>query len=342
MKVMAHSTAGLALRKSGARVIYSRHSSLHEIPWKVLAIALVVAAYYLPATSQALPQDAAALAAGALPTFRSQVDEVNVVFTVTNKHGHFVHNLSENDLAVLDNDHPPEKITYFQSQTDLPLRVALVIDSSDSVTNRFAFERKSALAFLKRVLRPKSDLGLVIGFNQQIHVTQAATANLDLLAHGLRELHPSGETAIYDAVIVACQHLAKVKDAEPSRRVVILITDGEDNRSHIGLQQAVDAALRSETVVYVLSTNPEYSIDLAEQGDKDMKRLSEATGGRLLRASDEDSVSGAFTRLEKELRSQYALGYKPAPGHADGLFHRLTVLGPRKLKIFHRLGYFAR
>jgi len=291
---------------------------------------------------QMLSQDAAAIVAGTLPTFRKQVDEVNVIFTVTNKHGHFVHNLNENDMAVLDNDQPPEKITYFQSQTDLPLRVALVIDSSDSITNRFAFERKSALAFLRRILRPNSDLGLVIGFNQQVHVTQTATGDLSLLAHGLRELHPNGETAIYDAVMVACQHLSKLKDNQPSRRVIILITDGEDNRSHIGLQQAVDAALHADTVVYVLSTNPEYSIDLAEQGDKDMKEMSEATGGRLLRAADEDGVTGSFVKLEKELRSQYALGYKPATTHADGLFHRLTLLGPRKLKVFHRLGYFAR
>lgn len=340
---MARSTARLAVRKLGVEFAYSCYRSLRENCFKALVgLVLIVGLYCLPAASQMLAQDAAAIAAGALPTFHTQVDEVNVVFTVTNKHGHFVHNLSESDLAVLDNDQPPEKITYFQSQTDLPLRVALVIDSSDSVTNRFPFERKAALAFLKRVLRPKSDLGLVIGFNQQIHVTQSATADLDLLSSGLRQLHPSGETAIYDAVMVASQHLAKVKDTEPSRRVIILITDGEDNRSHIGLQQAVDAALRAETVVYVLSTNPEYSIDLAEQGDKDMKQLSEATGGRLLRASDEDSVSGAFAKVEKELRSQYALGYKPATGHADGLFHRLTLLGPRKLKVFHRLGYFAR
>jgi Ca-activated chloride channel homolog len=345
MKVMARCTARLHLRSLTTEVssFLPFLFNFRRSQWKALVpILLILTAFSPQAVSQMLPQDAAAIAAGALPTFRKQVDEVNVVFTVTNKHGHFVHNLSENDLAVLDNDQPPEKITYFQSQTDLPLRVALVIDSSDSVTNRFAFERKSALAFLKRILRPKSDMGLVIGFNQQIHVTQTATANLGLLANGLRELHPNGETAIYDAVTVACQQLTQVRDTEPSRRVIILITDGEDNRSHIGLQQAVDAALHSDTVVYVLSTNPEYSIDLAEQGDKDMKELSESTGGRLLRAADEDGVSGSFIKLEKELRSQYALGYKPATNHADGLFHRLTLLGPHKLKVFHRLGYFAR
>ena len=294
------------------------------------------------AGAQFLNGDATTLAATALPTFHTQVEEVNLVFSVTNKRGHFVHNLSEKDLAILDNDQPPEKITYFQSQTGLPLRVALVIDSSDSVTNRFAFERKSALAFLKRILRPKTDLGMVVGFNQQVHLTQVPTSDPALLAHGLRELQPAGETAIYDAVMVASQSLVKVREDQPSRRAIILITDGEDNRSHIGLQQAVDSALRSETVIYVLSTNPDYGIQLAEQGDKNMKQLAEATGGRLLRATDDDAVAGAFVKLEKELRSQYAIGYKPASPHADGLFHRLTLLGPKKLRICHRLGYFAK
>lgn len=340
---MARSTARLKLSRLAAKVIGSCFRYCHWIPSNaVSATALILCAFSLPALSQMVAQDAAAIAAGALPTFRKQVEEVNVIFTVTNKHGHFVHNLNPNDLAVLDNDQPPEKITYFQSQTDLPLRVALVIDSSDSVTNRFGFERKSALAFLRRVLRRQSDLGIVIGFNQQVHIAQGATADVRLLDQGLRQLRPNGETAIYDAVMVACDHLAKIRDSEPTRRVIVLITDGEDNRSHTGLQQAVDAALHANTVVYVLSTNPDYSIDLAEQGDKNMKQLSEATGGRLLRAADEDGVATSFAKLERELRSQYALGYKPVMNHADGLFHRLTLLGPRKLKVFHRLGYFAR
>ena len=340
---MARSTARLRFSRSAPYLLLFCPRACRWIPSQaVFAIVLILCAFCLPALSQMVAQDAAAIAAGALPTFRKQVEEVNVVFTVTNKHGHFVHNLNSNDLAVLDNDQPPEKITYFQSQTDLPLRVALVIDSSDSVTNRFGFERKSAFAFLKRILRRQSDLGIVIGFNQQVHIAQGATADVRLLDQGLRQLHPSGETAIYDAVMVACDHLAKIKDSEPTRRVIILISDGEDNRSHVGLQQAVDAALHANTVVYVLSTNPDYSIDLAEKGDKDMRQLSEATGGRLLRAADEDGVAASFVKLEKELRSQYALGYKPAMNRADGLFHRLTLLGPRKLKVFHRLGYFAR
>jgi VWFA-related protein len=275
-------------------------------------------------------------------TVNKEVQEVNLVLTVTNRWGHFVHNLTENDLSILDNDRPVEKITYFQPQTDLPLRVAVVVDTSSSITHRFHFEQKAATAFLRRVLRHDSDLAVVIGFNQQVTLAQAATEDMDLLSAGIKKLTPEGETAVYDAVSVACQELLKVKDHQPSRRAIILITDGEDNDSHIDLQQAVERALRAEAVVYVLSTNPEYAIRVAEEGDRSMKQLAQATGGRLLRADSQSDVISAFSKIAKELRSQYAIGYKPANHGPDGLFHRLSVLGPKKFHLFHRSGYYAR
>ncbi|PYV89376.1 MAG: VWA domain-containing protein [Acidobacteria bacterium] len=275
-------------------------------------------------------------------TVSKEVQEVNLVLTVTNRWGHFVHNLTESDLSILDNDRPVEKITYFQPQTDLPLRVALVVDTSSSIIHRFGFEQKAATAFLHRVLRHDSDLALVIGFNQQVTVAQPATEDMNLLSAGLKKLKPEGETAVYDGVSVACQELMHVKDNQPSRRAIILITDGEDNHSRIGLQQAVERALRVEAVVYVLSTNPEYTISLAEEGDRSMRHLAEATGGRLLRADSQSDVASAFSKIAKELRSQYAIGYKPANQGPDGLFHRLSVLGPKKFHLFHRSGYYAR
>ena len=165
---------------------------------------------------------------------------------------------------------------------------------------------------------------------------------MNLLSAGLKKLKPEGETAVYDGVSVACQELMHVKDNQPSRRAIILITDGEDNHSRIGLQQAVERALRVEAVVYVLSTNPEYTISLAEEGDRSMRHLAEATGGRLLRADSQSDVASAFSKIAKELRSQYAIGYKPANQGPDGLFHRLSVLGPKKFHLFHRSGYYAR
>lgn len=304
------------------------------IPLFVLCFAALICPAQLASNSERL--------GAPLLTVSKEVQEVNLVLTVTNRRGHFVRDLNESDLSILDNDKPVEKITYFQPQTDLPLRVALVVDTSSSITHRFRFEQKAATAFLRRVLRHDSDLALVIGFNQEVTVAQPATEDMELLSAGLKKLQPEGETALYDAVSVACQELMRVKDNQPSRRAIILITDGEDNQSHIDLQQAVERALRAEAVVYVLSTNPEYSISLAQEGDRSMKHLAEATGGRLLRAESEGDVTSAFSKIAKELRSQYAIGYKPANQGPDGLFHRLIVLGPKKFHLYHRLGYFAR
>jgi VWFA-related protein len=142
---------------------------------------------------------------------------------------------------------------------------------------------------------------------------------------------------------MAARQMSAIHDDNPSRHAIILISDGEDNHSHAHFDDAVEAALRSESVVYVVSTNaPEFEFGLASEGDNAMKQLAEATGGRLLHADGEGDVANAFSKIEKELRSQYAIGYKPASNAPDGLFHRLIVVGPKRLHIFHRLGYFAR
>ncbi len=137
--------------------------------------------------------------------------------------------------------------------------------------------------------------------------------------------------------------MSAIRESEPSRHALILISDGEDNHSRSHLDEAVEAALRSDSVVYVVSTNaPDGMVGLEGEGDEAMKKLAEATGGRLLHAEGDGEIASAFRKIERELRSQYAIGYKPASDAPDGLFHRLVVVGPKKLRIFHRLGYFAR
>ena len=307
-----------------------------------LIFIILVAASPAQSHAQALLSTTAMLPDTPLPTFSKDVEEVSLILTVTNKHGRFVRDLNPRDIAILDNDLPPEKITFFQSETDLPLRVALVIDTSDSITHRFGFEKQAAAAFLKKILRPQYDLGMVIGFNQHVHLAQGATNDPRRLKEGLNHLKVGGETAVFDAVRTASQQLMKVHDTQPNRRAIIVISDGEDNRSKIALQDAITAALHADAVVYVLSTNPELSVSLAEQGDRSMTQLAESTGGRLLRAGQDDDVKSAFSKIAQELRSQYAISYKPALNSPDGLFHHLIVLGPKKLHIYHRMGYFAR
>jgi len=284
-----------------------------------------------------------AFAAGTLPTISRRVQEVGLVLTVTNQKGHFVRNLNESDFNILDNGRAPDHITYFQPQTNLPLRVTLVIDTSDSVTYRFQFEQKAAAVFFRHVLHAPADLGSVVGFNRDVRIAQTPTHDSKMLDAALKSLHPGGETAVYDAIVTAARQMDSIPDTQPVRHAIIVMTDGEDNRSHAKLQQAVESALRSNSVVYVLSTNSSQRIvGVSSEGDDLMARLAGATGGRLLHADDDGEVSNAFSKIERELRSQYAIGYKPPTNAADGLFHRLIVVGPKKLHIFHRLGYFAR
>jgi VWFA-related protein len=153
-------------------------------------------------------------------------------------------------------------------------------------------------------------------------------------------LPSGGYTAVYDAVSAASQELAKVKDTQTVRRVIILITDGEDNSSHIKLEEAEEVAQRNECAVYVMSINRE--TDHLEQADRAMKELSEVTGGNFLRARTGEEVTTAFFDIDRELRSQYLISYKPASVSPDGSFHRLVILGPKKLRFHHRDGYFAK
>ena len=187
------------------------------------------------------------------PTIRKDVQEVNLTFTVTDHHGHFVRNLVPSDFTIYDNGELPERVIYFESQSGLPFRLAIVIDSSASVAYAFNDEKQFAAVFLKRILRRDSDLALIIGFNKDVRLVEL-TRDKDLLSHSIRKVRSGGETAIYDAVSAASQQLAKVKDTQTARRAIILITDGEDNSSHINLEQAEEVVQRNECAVYVMST----------------------------------------------------------------------------------------
>ncbi|HXW93532.1 MAG TPA: VWA domain-containing protein [Terriglobales bacterium] len=275
-----------------------------------------------------------------VPTVRKEVQEVNLILTVTDHRKHFVRNLTLWDITIQDNGLAPERITYFEAQTALPLRVALVIDTSDSVQYCLRFEKHAARTFLKDILHSSSDVALVIGFNAHARVTQGPTSNHDLLSRAIKNLPSGGNTAIYDAVALASQELGRIRDVQPSRRAIILITDGEDNSSTIGMQDAADIAQQNENIIYVLDIGTAYSTSKGAR--QAMKQLSEITGGQYLTADSEDRPGSAFAKLEAVLRSQYAIGYKPAYPQADGSFHRIVVAGPTKFLIRHRQGYFAR
>lgn len=278
-----------------------------------------------------------------IPTVHVEVEEVHLSLVVTNRWGHFVRNLSPLDFTIQDNYAEPERITYFENTADLPVQIALVIDTSSSMNAYLGLEKKLAITFLNAMLRTKHDQALVIGFNKDVNLLKDATTNRDSLSAVIRKLRSSGETAIYDAIWRASQELAALSDVALSRRAIVVITDGEDNSSHVSPAQAQEKALGSDSPIYFISTNTAID-ENSRANERAMKELAEATGGTLLRASKDVDLERSFSRVERELRSQYIIAYKPPTGRSDpdGSFHRLVVRGPKNFGIRCRKGYYAR
>lgn len=276
-----------------------------------------------------------------LETIRKRVDEVNVVFTVTDKHGHFVKNLGKGDFRVVDDNKPAVSIVSFSSETNLPLRVGLLVDASNSVRDRFRFEQESAIEFLNQIVRPKSDRAFVIGFDTTAEVTQDFTDSAEQLSRGVRMLRPGGGTALFDAVYFACRDkLMKATTVGPARRAIILLSDGEDNQSRVSREEAVEMAQRAEVIIYTISTNIS---GVKLRGDKVLERLADATGGRAFFPFKIQDVANAFSEIQDELRSQYLLAYKPADLKPDGRYRSIDIVAEnhKALRVRARKGYFA-
>jgi VWFA-related protein len=269
----------------------------------------------------------------------STVNEVRVVFTVTDRHGHYIKDLKRDNFRVIDDQRPAE-LRSFRSETDLPLQVGLLVDASNSVRDRFKFEQEAAIEFLNSIIRPKYDKAFVVGFDATPEVTQDFTDNTEYLSSGVRMLRAGGGTAMFDALYFACRDkLLKQEQAGPVRRAIILLSDGDDNLSHVTREEAIDMAARAEVIVYTISTNIS---GMKGKGDKVLERIAEATGGRSFFPFQMRDVSDAFLSIQEELRSQYAVGYKPANFVADGRYRTIEILAQDKgLKVRTRKGYYA-
>jgi Ca-activated chloride channel homolog len=268
---------------------------------------------------------------------KRQVEEVNLILSVTDRKGRFVEGLGPSDLTILDDDKKQTALTFFQSQTNLPLHVALVLDVSASVTDQFSMERTTIHDFLREATRPTDSVEL-FAFNQHVQFVCPIQNNWKEVSHRVKKLKPDGETALFDAVSVAAQWLAQ--DPQPARRTVILVTDGEENASKTTLKETIAQVLRDETTVYSVNV-AEYPIDSeGKNGVQILKQLSDATGGAYLRARQDGDVGHAFDRIQSELRSQYAIAYKPS-NLTGQLFHRLRVIASRNLRVRCRTGYYV-
>ena len=268
------------------------------------------------------------------------VDLVDLIFTATDKHGRFIKDLKKDDLRLLDEGKPPVRIEAFESETGLPLRVGLLIDSSNSIRDRFRFEQDAAVEFLHQVVRHSADQAFVIGFDSLSDLTQDYTDNTDALARGVRVLRPGGGTALHDAVYLASEKLSNTAVHGPSRRAIILLSDGDDNQSRHTREEAIQAALKADVIIYVISTNISGS---DKKGDKVLMRYADQTGGRVFFPLRMEEVSNAFAEIQDELRSQYVLAYKPQNFAQDGRYRAIALDAPgrQNVKIRARRGYYA-
>ncbi|MGH9605148.1 MAG: VWA domain-containing protein [Terracidiphilus sp.] len=293
-----------------------------------------------PAQTQAAPSGGLSTDVNT-PTINLGVNEVDLIFTVTDRHGHYIPNLKQSDFALLDNQRAPARIDSFHQQINLPLRVGFLIDTSTSIRQRFQFEQQAAISFLLDILKPKSDRAFVMGFDVTPNVTEDWTNDIDGLEQGIDALSPGGGTALYDAVYTACRDkmLDVSRGQEPVREALILISDGDDNQSRVYESEAIKECQRAETIVYSISTNWTPS---RGPGDKVMAEIAEQTGGQVFFPPSVEEMSASFRSIEEELRSQYALTYTPADFKYDGSFHSIYLYCmDRRYVVRTKAGYFA-
>ncbi|MRR52637.1 MAG: VWA domain-containing protein [Rhodocyclaceae bacterium] len=273
-------------------------------------------------------------------TITLEVTRVNLLFTVSDKKGRFVTDLKSTDFDILEG-RKQQKILDFLAESDMPLRIALLIDTSNSIKTRFKFQLEAASEFLADVIRPEKDKALIYSYDTQAELVQPLTSDAYLLQKKLMNLRPGGGTAMHDALAEACRdHLGKEQPRHQFRRAVIIIGDGEDNSSRRSRDQALEMAHKADTVIYAISTN---ITKVETDGDRLLKYLAEETGGLAYFPFKAEDLTQDFENLANELRSQYSIMYRPEPMHTDGLYHEVKIrLKDRKgLEVRSRKGYYA-
>src|SRR5271156_18719 len=294
-----------------------------------------------PSSATALPADAPSDDADEpILTIKKRVDEVNVLFIATDRHGKFVRNLNQTDFSIFDDHKPVQSILNFRRETDLPIELGLLVDVSGSVEGRFGFEKDAATGFLQRLMRPGYDRAFGVGFNKERHLTQDFTDRVQLLATGGQSLNNGGGNAILDTIYKACKEkLLRENSDRPIRKAIVILSDGEDNQSEYTRGQAIEMAQRAEVLIYAISTDDS---GLILRGDKNLEDLASATGGRAFFPYKMKDITHSFAAIEDELRSQYAVSYKPSDFDADGRYHSIEITALKKdLQVRARRGYYA-
>ena len=294
-------------------------------------------------------------------TIISVVNLVDVLFTVLDRRNKLVSDLEKSDFKVYD-DKTTQEIRYFSKQTDLPLRIGMLLDTSNSIRDRIKFEQDASVNFLFSVLRRSKDEAFVMTFDDEPQIVQTFTSDAGALRDQIVQTRAGGGTAIYDAIYEACvkqlSHPPRPPGDQPDivRRVMILISDGDDNLSTRTRSEAIEMAQRTSVVIYTISTSTQW-VSLSQtdpskmgdrkyhltDGDKILQELAEETGGRAFFPYHVDDLDQSFQDIGDELRNQYSIAYLPTNYVLDGRYHKIRIEVPehKGYQVRARRGYFA-
>lgn len=295
---------------------------------------------------------------------------VNVLFTAQDKNRRLLTDLKQSDIKLLE-DGQPQPIVSFTRQVDLPLSLAILIDTSASQERTLPEEKRAAKSFIESVIRPSKDEVSIVSFTGETTLEQGMTNNLTRLARAIDRVdfvppsgyigggviaggtapasadnqRASGSTAIWDAIWVTSEDVLKLSP-EKTRRAIILLSDGVNTYGQKRLDDAVQAALRSEAVVYSIGVGDDFQYQGVDEGT--LKKISERTGGRAFFPRDESELRAAFAQIQIEMRSQYLIAYEPSNQKRDGSYRKIEIqianpeLAKQKVKLTNRQGYFAK
>ena len=300
---------------------------------------------------------------------RVDTNLTNIFFTAADKNKRFISDLKAEDILVLE-DGQPQEIFTFQQNIDLPLSLAILIDTSASEERTLPDEKEAARAFLESVLRPNKDEAAVISFTGETTLEQGFSGNLERLRRAIDRVEfipPSGyigggvvvngtppisgtnqalagSTAIWDAVWATSEELLSTS-AEHTRRAIILLTDGVDTSSRMKMQEAIERAQKADALIYAIGIGDRYTFNVNEGA---LKKIAEQTGGRAYFPRHERDLHDAFAQIQRDLREQYLVAYSPLNKARDGSFRKIEIqvvnpaIKQRELKLNYRTGYFAK
>jgi len=286
------------------------------------------------------PQNPPAAADDETTRILVDVTRVNMLFTVTDKKGRFITDLNKDDFDVIEGKRP-QVIQEFTAETDLPLRIGILVDTSSSIRDRFKFEQEAAIQFLNSVVHPGVDKAMVVSFDTSAELVADLIDDGRKLDKAIRDLRPGGGTSLYDAIFYACRDkLLQDQPRHKFRRAIVIVSDGEDNQSRYTRDQALEMAQKADVVIYAISTN---ITRVESDGDKVLRYLTQETGGRAFFPFKVEDLDQSFENIANELRHQYNIFYRPEPLKTDGLYHTvdLKVKGRKELVVRARKGYYA-